>query len=79
MDTAILDCGHNCGYNRIVMFPVTNISDATNESNFLSQRLECVNRVGALINSPFSENGDQKCNFSQFFKISILRLSLIHI
>ena len=37
MDTAILDCGHNYGYNRKVMFPVTNVSDATNESNCLLQ------------------------------------------
>ena len=25
MDTAILDCGHNYGYNRKVMFPLTNV------------------------------------------------------
>ena len=33
MDTAILHCGHNYTNNRKVMFPVTNVSDATNESN----------------------------------------------
>ena len=39
MDTAITDCEYNYEYNWEVMFPITNILEATNESNFLSQRL----------------------------------------
>ena len=33
------------------MFPITNILDATNESNFMSQTLGCVNGVGATTNA----------------------------
>ena len=29
MDTAITDYSYNCGYNSEVMFPVTNVSEAT--------------------------------------------------
>ena len=29
MDTAIMDCGFNYGYNSEVMFPVTNVLEAT--------------------------------------------------
>ena len=37
MNTAITDSGYNYGYlNSEVMFPVTNISEATYESNCLS-------------------------------------------
>ena len=37
MDTAIIDCRYNYGYSRKIMFPFTNVLDATNESNCLSQ------------------------------------------
>ena len=36
MDTAILDCGWNYRYYSEIMFPITNVSDATDESNCLS-------------------------------------------
>ena len=34
---AILDCGDNNGYNRKVMFPITDVLNSTNESNCSSQ------------------------------------------
>ena len=31
MDTEIQDCGDSYGYNRKVMFPITNVSDPMNQ------------------------------------------------
>ena len=39
MDTAITDCRHNYEFNRIVMFPITNVLDTAIKSNCLSQIL----------------------------------------
>ena len=37
MDTGTTDCSYNYGYSGKIMFPITIISDVTNESNILSQ------------------------------------------
>ena len=47
----ITDCRYNYGYNSEVMFPVTHISNATNETKFLSHTLGCVNGVLAPTNA----------------------------
>ena len=37
LDSGIMDCGYNYRYSRKVVFPITILSDVTNESNSLLQ------------------------------------------
>ena len=61
LDAAIIDCGHNYGYNIKVMSQITNVSDTTNESNCLSQILGSLRSTNHLYKWEFPQILHRPC------------------